>query len=402
MLKTTLERGAEILLDIQNSARRRIICGLRWDPKEATDVPVDPMTAKMGGNMLTHDLDLLCLAFDKRGRFLTGVTGEEGNRIGDSGNIYHTGDVIDGEDILDDEQISLELFNLSSNVHQIFFIAEVQSADSFKSVANPEMRLANAIDDRNFAHTSLIRPGGEDSSAFIFGSIVRMQNGAWTFKYIGEFLDAALVQDWPKTLEPFLDVERGTDGNPVPAPPMPAKGQTVPLFYSKEARQRIVCGLNWDPDKDTPDIDLACVIYDESGKAVDGVSASPDESIDASGKVYHSGDDTSGEGSRTDDESISVELKDLPDYIHHIVFLAEIQSGHSFGTIKNPSMRIADGKTNEDQLFTALHKPESKDKNACVFASISRKDGMWVLTAVEDYFNGEDIEDWIVHLNRYL
>ncbi len=403
MLEKTLDRGEEILLDIRDSARRRVVCGLRWDPLT-------------GGSHTVHDLDLLCLVFDKQGRLMEGVTGEEGHRTGDSGNIYHTGDVVDGEDSLDDEQISLELFNISRKVHQIFFIAEVQSAHTFGETVNPEIRIANAIDDRNFAHSYLGQNVGADENAFIFGSIYRHPQG-WMFKYVGDYFDGAHIADWTETLKEYIEVEELPEGGAAGSI-TPAKGETLPLHYTKEARHRIVCGLNWDPlesdvgrieklknlgqNIESFDLDLACVMYDADKEVVDGVSAKPDETVDESGKVYHSGDDTSGEGDGVDDEAISVELKELPDYIHHIVFLAEIQSLHSFDDIINPSMRIADGKTDDEQLTSSLATPEGAGKNAYVFARISREGGDWKLTCIEEFFDGHDIEDWIEHLKRYL
>lgn len=402
MLEPTLEKDQEVLLNLQDSARRRIICGLRWDPvEEAEQAPDRELTR--GGDTGAHDLDLLCIVFDKYGRFMEAVTGQEDHRTGDSGNIYHTGDVIDGEDYMDDEQLSLELFNLSSKIHQIFFIAEVQSAHTFGIVANSEIRLANAITNKNFAHAELGVRSGRDKNAYIFGSIYRTAGGTWTFRFVNEYFDAADVTDWAETLMPYLEIAKDAEGRPAKVIPAPASGETLPLHYTREARHRVLCGLNWDPgDGETYDLDLACVMYGADGEAVDGVSAKPDETMDSSGKVYHSGDDTGGEGDRTDDEAISVELKDLPDYIHHIVFVGEIQSAHTFGDIKNPSMRIADGKTNDDQLHTPLNAPEGKSKTAFVFARLSRKDDDWTITNIGEFFNGEDIEDWIDYLKRYL
>lgn len=395
----------EILLDIRDSARRRIICGLRWDPMEVSTTSGRHAAAR-GGRTNATDLDLICVLFDKYGRVLGGVTGEEGHRTGDSGNVYHTGDVIDGADTLDDEQISIELFNLSSTIDQIFFIAEVQSAHTFGDMANPEIRLANAIDDRNFAHADLKRDSDSKETAYVFGYIKRTPQG-WCFYKIGDFFEANAVSDWGEILKQYIEHENYDETRPK-APPSPAKGQTVPLAYTKEARHRIVCGLNWDPQDSTEaeynpfDLDLACVMYDAEKSPVDGVSAKADETIDSSGKVYHSGDDTSGEGNRTDDEAISVELRELPDYIHHIVFIAEIQSQHNFGKLHNPSMRIADGKSNENQLFGDLGGREGRDKTAYIFARIGRGANGWELTYIDQYVNGDEVEDWIEYLKRYL
>jgi tellurium resistance protein TerZ len=197
------------------------------------------------------------------------------------------------------------------------------------------------------------------------------------------------------------------------------KGQHVPLKYTPEARHRILCGLSWDPldinpslgdrirlqtkghNVDTFDLDLACVMYDAEGQAVDGVSGRPDEIVDLSGKVYHSGDDESGVG-ENDDEQISVELKDLPENIHHIVFVVEIQSAHTFDEVNSPEARIADGMNNENQLFARLNNPASQNMTAYVFARIYRNKQRWMLHYIDEYLDGTKVGDWIKALQKYL
>jgi len=200
------------------------------------------------------------------------------------------------------------------------------------------------------------------------------------------------------------------------------KGQHTELQYSQEARHRVTCGLRWDGKNEGPklserlkgvtghnvknfDLDLICIMYDEAGEFVDGVSGKPDETADDSGNVYHTGDNTTGAGDE-DDEQVSVELKDLPDYIHRIFFVAEIQSAHTFGDINNPEMRVADGMTNQDILLANLGAGAGAEASACVFAEFYRKDVdggvQWMFHYIDDYMNVSDIEDWTVKLSEYI
>jgi stress response protein SCP2 len=194
------------------------------------------------------------------------------------------------------------------------------------------------------------------------------------------------------------------------------KGDIVPLKYSKKARHRVICGLNWDPleqgpgllqkitagqrNRDTYDLDLFCYMFDDDKDFADGVSGKPDETIDDSGNVYHSGDDTSGTGEELDDELVSVELRELPDYITHIVFVAEIQSDHSFADVLNPYIRVADGLTEQDLLIQDLR--DGGDFTACVFARLFKNEGTWMLHYIGDYKYGFDIVDWIEDVKPYL
>lgn len=106
----------------------------------------------------------------------------------------------------------------------------------------------------------------------------------------------------------------------------------IPLQFSTQGKGRIVTGLSWDPrpgkvgfiqqvvKKDSQhDMDLTCFMYNVQGEFVDYVGSEAQDSMDQSGKVYHSGDDMSGEG-QGDDETISVELNALPVDIHALIF----------------------------------------------------------------------------------
>jgi stress response protein SCP2 len=191
-------------------------------------------------------------------------------------------------------------------------------------------------------------------------------------------------------------------------------GDVVPLQYSPKARQRILIGLNWDArakgagliervkgvghNVESHDMDLACVMYDADGSFVDGVSGRPEETTDQSGKVYHSGDDTTGTGD-LDDETLWVELKDLPDYIHHIVVVVEMQSKHTFNDVEQPHIRLADGMTNENQFIASM----TGAYTAFVFGRIFRGDGgEWLFHYIGENFMGSDIADWVDHLHRYV
>ena len=195
------------------------------------------------------------------------------------------------------------------------------------------------------------------------------------------------------------------------------KNAVVPLQYSKKARERVIVGLNWDQRSKGPsigerlknigrnvksyDLDLACVMYNAKGEALDGVSSRPDEAADQSGKVYHSGDDDTGKGDDLDDEQISVELKDLPSDIHHIIFVTEIQSAHTFKDIISPYMRVADGATNKDQFVHELTDRAGDDKTAYVFARLFRREGAWMIHFIDEYLDGTQVGDWVEALKKY-
>lgn len=193
------------------------------------------------------------------------------------------------------------------------------------------------------------------------------------------------------------------------------KGDIAPLQYSKEARQRIICGLNWDPRQkraglmekikgmgghnvETHDMDLACVMYDAKGDFLDGVSGRPEETTDQSGKIYHSGDDDTGMGDQNDDEAVFLEMKDFPADVAHVVFVVEMQSKHTFQDIEKPTVHIADAKTGNVQFGAEM----TGDFTAFAFARLFRDGSDWKLQYIGDYYYGSEVADWVDTLQKYV
>lgn len=194
------------------------------------------------------------------------------------------------------------------------------------------------------------------------------------------------------------------------------KGEKEQLNFSQEARGRIIAGLGWDAREDKVglmgritktdsqhDLDISAYIFNKEGEFIDFVGAEAQDSIDKSGKIYHSGDDMSGEGDG-DDEFISVELNDIPGKIHSVVFLVEIRSNHVFADIEAPETRIADGMTNKNLLEIQINHDEAAQKNAFVMCSIFRhmsSDTGWMLYNISEYPNVDEIEDWAKYLSQF-
>lgn len=195
------------------------------------------------------------------------------------------------------------------------------------------------------------------------------------------------------------------------------KGKTAPLLHTVKGRERILVALNWDErgDKITMmdklrgtnqqhDLDIACFVFDDQGTYIDFVGAMAQDAMDSTGAIYHSGDDTTGEG-LADDESISVELGSLPLTTKDIIFIAEIRSDHAFGEIARPSVRIADGATDKNLLRIELGGTGNENAHACVVARITRdrkSQTGWSLHHIGDHPDLAGITDWAEHLRRYL
>lgn len=152
---------------------------------------------------------------------------------------------------------------------------------------------------------------------------------------------------------------------------------------------------------ETYDIDLVCLMYNEDGELSDAVSPMDGEEIDQSGKIYHSGDERQGI-SINDDEIISVELKDLPEYIHHMVFLVTAQCGNDLSEIVNPEMRIFDAIDDRNLLHTQMGGASAKGKTAFIFCRIYRGKDDWEVHNISEYRIDAEVENWAEEIKPFL
>jgi len=198
----------------------------------------------------------------------------------------------------------------------------------------------------------------------------------------------------------------------------PGVGEKVVLEYTKEAKHRVICGIGWDPKTEdgnikdklndmrgintyTYDLDLSCFMFDEEGNFMGSVTGEDGATIDASGKIYHSGDSVDGEGDG-DDEDLSVELADIPDHIQQVIFVVDIGSAHSFNDVLDPEIRLFDAFSNKEMLKSELSLGRNGEMTACVFAKIYRdKNGQWMLHNISHFLDLNDIEDWSQYLYQF-
>lgn len=199
----------------------------------------------------------------------------------------------------------------------------------------------------------------------------------------------------------------------------PVKGEKIQLNHTVKSKERILVGLSWDEREDKVkkldrflkkdsqhDLDISCYIYDDKGEFIDYVGAEAQDSMDESGKIYHSGDDMTGAGDG-DDEFINVELAELPPHVHGIVFMADIRSNHTFSDIASPFCRLADGMTDENLLETYMTDEAAGTHHAFVFCAVYRdhdeeSETGWRLHNVSEYPDTETIDSWGEYLKQFV
>lgn len=197
------------------------------------------------------------------------------------------------------------------------------------------------------------------------------------------------------------------------------KGKKVSLQHTHTGRERIVVAISWNEAKAVKvsvmdklrgnipqqhDLDLSCFVFDNKGAYIDFVGPMAQDNLDHTGAIYHSGDDETGAGDG-DDESISCELAGLPDETHHLFFLTEIRSDHTFGQVGETTMRLADGMTNKNLYELSMAVKDGKNARACVMLHIYREPQSatgWALHVVDDYPDITKVSSWGTYLTKYL
>lgn len=195
-----------------------------------------------------------------------------------------------------------------------------------------------------------------------------------------------------------------------------APGQSARLNVTKESNHRIVAGLGWNPHKPgiiekvqdmaglgTPqhNLDLSCTLLSASGEILEIVDQRESHALNATGHVYHSGDNVDGFGAG-DDEEISAELKNLPGHIASLVFVARNDSGQRFTDVDDAQIRLYDGYTGREFLSARLGAPEHTKENTFIFCRITRDAQGWILTNVHAYAHTATPESLSETIRTYL
>ena len=174
------------------------------------------------------------------------------------------------------------------------------------------------------------------------------------------------------------------------------KGQKISLTKDNPGLSKIAVGLGWDENKglggffkSNGNIDCdATAFLLRNGRLSSRSNTADEVSYRHKGAekncVRHSGDNLTGAGDG-DDETIYVDLDNVPEDVDKIVFVVNIYEARNrkqeFGMIKNAFIRLVDEKTNKEICRYDLS--ENYDgMTAMIFAEVYKKDNEWKFNAV--------------------
>lgn len=185
------------------------------------------------------------------------------------------------------------------------------------------------------------------------------------------------------------------------------KGQTVSLAKrGGGSLTRVRMGLGWDAvtkkglfrsKQAEIDLDATAVLYDARGGVVDQVWFQQLRSKD--GSVVHTGDNRTGAGDG-DDESIVVELGQLPAQVATMVFVVNSFTGQDFTQIQNAFCRLVD-ETNGEEL-ARYDLTGSGTHTAQIMAKVSRDGAGWAMTAIGATATGRTFRDLLPAIRPHV
>ncbi|KQT99596.1 MULTISPECIES: TerD family protein [Sanguibacter] len=186
-----------------------------------------------------------------------------------------------------------------------------------------------------------------------------------------------------------------------------SKGQKLSLTKSSGGTlTRVRMGLGWDAAKKKGffgkrdqeiDLDASGLLFDGSGQLVDVVWFNQLGSKD--GSVVHTGDNRTGAGDG-DDESIVVELTQVPANVSTIVFTVNSFTGQDFSQIESAFCRLVD-ETDGSEI-ARYELTGSGTHNAQVMAKVSRDGAGWSMTAIGAPTSGRTFDQLLPAVVPYL
>lgn len=182
-MAVSLSKGQKVDLTKTNPGLAKVVVGLGWDTNKYD-----------GGN--DFDLDAAAFLLDRNAKVVSeGDFVFYNNLKHDSESVIHLGDNRTGEGDGDDEQISVELNKVPSNIEKIDFTVTIHDAElrgqNFGQVSNAFIRIINADTSEELIRYDL----SEDYSietALVVGELYRY-NGEWKFNAIGSGFQGGLA-----------------------------------------------------------------------------------------------------------------------------------------------------------------------------------------------------------------
>lgn len=134
---------------------------------------------------------------------------------------------------------------------------------------------------------------------------------------------------------------------------------------------------------DAIDLDASCLMFDEQGKLLDQVWFV--QLLSRDGSIQHSGDNRTGAG-EGDDETITVNLNQVPSQVKSLIFTVNSFRGQTFDKVANAFCRLVNAADNQEVARYNLSNQGTH--TALIMAKLYRHNGEWKMHAIGEPSHG--------------
>lgn len=198
----TLKKGQKVSLTKEAPNLKKMVVGLGWDVNSKVGGGLFSMFSGSGGSN-NYDLDASAIIC-RNGKY---VSKKDlvyfGNLKACDEAVVHNGDNLTGAGDGDDEQITIDISRLPSDVDKIVIIVNIYSAKArkqdFGQIKNAFIRIVDTSDDSEVCKYNL----SEDYSGcrgMIFGELYKKDN-EWKFNPIGEGIKEDTISEIARRYE---------------------------------------------------------------------------------------------------------------------------------------------------------------------------------------------------------
>lgn len=192
----SLKKGEGVSLRKEENDLTQVTIGLGWDVAEPPQKK-GFLSSMFGSKPAEFDLDAVAFLLDANGKVASLVPQQDlikgdviffNSQKHPSGHIWLTGDNRTGAGDGDDEQIIVQLNNLSDKYQRILFVVSIyqgsQRQQHFGQVKNAYIRAVDGTGKELCRYDISSDPSYTNMCSLTFAEVVR-QNGSWQFKAIG-------------------------------------------------------------------------------------------------------------------------------------------------------------------------------------------------------------------------
>lgn len=175
-MSVNLVKGQKINLSKEVNGLSKVIVGLGWDAAKKGLFQAPP----------NIDCDASAIILDTDDKYKDVVY--YGNHSGANNCVYHHGDNLTGDGDGDDEQITVNLENMSSSVGRVVFVVNIYACkerkQDFGMIKNAFIRLVDASTGKEICKYNLSE-NYSGKTAMIFAEVYKKEN-EWKFNAIGQ------------------------------------------------------------------------------------------------------------------------------------------------------------------------------------------------------------------------